>query len=84
MFRTESAVQRAIKEARIKAGISKPATVHTLRHSCVTELVRRGVHLRKVQFMMRHKSLDMTLRYAHLSSGHVLKSLERLDKVWRS
>jgi len=56
---------------------------HDLRHTFASHLVMSGVDLRTVQQVLGHTELKMTLRYAHLSSGHVLKSLERLDKVWR-
>jgi len=57
---------------------------HDLRHTFASHLVMSGVDLRTVQQVLGHTEIKMTLRYAHLSSGHVLKSLERLDKVWRT
>nr|DAU76331.1 MAG TPA: Integrase [Caudoviricetes sp.] len=40
---------------------------HALRHTCASRLVQAGVDLRRVQQWMRHKSIQTTLRYAHLA-----------------
>ncbi|MFN4278045.1 MAG: tyrosine-type recombinase/integrase [Ferrovibrio sp.] len=45
----------------------KDVTIHTLRHTCCSRLVQRGVDLRRVQRWMGHKSITTTLRYAHLA-----------------
>ena len=53
---------------------------HTLRHSFASRLVMAGVDLRTVQTLMGHKSIEMTLRYSHLSPGHLHRAVELLVK----
>lgn len=54
-------------------------TWHDLRHSFASRLVMAGVDLRTVQELLGHKSIQTTMRYAHLSKGHVHAAVERLD-----
>lgn len=54
-------------KARDYAGLGEEVIPYTLRHTCASRLVQRGVDLRRVQKWMGHKSIQVTLRYAHLA-----------------
>lgn len=53
---------------------------HTLRHTYISRLCMLGVPLPTVQKLARHKSITMTLRYAHLCPDHTDQALEKLDR----
>ncbi len=55
------------------------ATFHTLRHTYISRLVIQGVDLRTVQEMARHRSFEMTLRYAHLAPGGKRRAANRQE-----
>ena len=62
-------VDRAFKAALIRAGI-QDFRFHDLRHTAASHLVMRGASLKDVQEILGHKTMTMTLRYAHLSQEH--------------
>jgi len=61
-----SSLQKAFEEAVPKAGVTKQASVHTLRHSFATHLLMKGVNIREVQELLGHKSIETTMIYTHV------------------
>jgi integrase len=64
-------------EAISEAGL-KDFTWYCLRHTFASRLVMAGVDLRTVAELMGHKTIQMTMRYAHLAPAHQLAAVERL------
>jgi len=70
-------IRKGFKAALRRTGI-KNFRFHDLRHTFASYLVMGGIDLKTVQELLGHKSFEMTLRYAHLSSDHKKAAIEKL------
>ncbi|MFQ5592332.1 MAG: tyrosine-type recombinase/integrase [Phycisphaerae bacterium] len=70
---------RLFQETVEAAGIRKPVTLHSLRHSFATHLLERGVDIRKIQALLGHDKLETTARYTRVATGMIADIESPLD-----
>ena len=76
-------VKRGFNGACRRAGI-RDFHFHDTRHTFASHLVMKGIDLTTVKGLLGHKTLSMTLRYAHLAPSHKVKAVDILDKALNS
>lgn len=78
---TTKIVWSAVNEARKRAGIIKPVSPHTLRHSFATHMLEAGADLRTIQVLLGHAKLADTTVYLHLSRRHLQAVASPLESL---
>ncbi|MEK7644341.1 MAG: tyrosine-type recombinase/integrase [Patescibacteria group bacterium] len=73
---TARSIERSVQKYARLAGITKPVTPHTLRHSFATDLLQNGADIRSVQTMLGHSSITTTQIYTHITD----KELRNIHK----
>jgi site-specific recombinase XerD len=80
---TPDTVQKACREARLRAGLVKPVTPHLLRHAFAVHLLESGADLRTIQLLLGHGDLATTARYLRISTSKVCSTTSPLDLLPR-
>jgi len=74
-------LQEVLQAAKKKAGILRPGSIHSLRHSFATHLIEKGTDVTMIQKLLGHIDLKTTLRYLHTSNKDLLKIISPLDDL---
>jgi integron integrase len=77
----EANLQRAVKQAAKLAGLDKPVSPHTFRHSFATHLLENGYDIRTVQELLGHKDVKTTMIYTHVLQRGGLAVKSPLDEI---
>jgi len=82
-FITERTVQRVFENAKMKAGIKRKVSVHSLRHAFATHLLEGGIDLRYIQELLGHSSSKTTEIYTHVTRKSIQNIVSPLDMIVR-
>jgi integron integrase len=77
----ETVMQRAVRDAVRRSGLTKPASCHTLRHSFATHLLEDGYDIRTVQELLGHRDVGTTMIYTHVLNRGGRGVMSPADKV---
>lgn len=81
---TPRQLNRLFHEAADAACIKKGVTLHTLRHSCATHLLERGLDIRLIQALLGHEKLDTTAHYTRVATGTIAAIESPLDQLTKT
>ena len=74
---TPRSIQRIVKAIAKEAGVTKPVSPHTLRHSFATDLLHGGADIRAVQTLLGHASITTTQVYTHITNQHLKETYKK-------
>ena len=78
---SEKSIQCLVKSASEKVGIKKKISSHSLRHSCLTQMIKNGVDLRTVQKIAGHKNINTTAGYIKLIDSDILGTVSPISNI---
>ena len=81
---SQRGVQWAVNEAKKKAGIVKPMSVHTLRHTFATHLLEEGLDILTIKELLGHECIDTTMIYLHVAQTDKCRAFSPLDRLYLS
>jgi len=76
-----TSVQNIVKSKAKSAGINKRISSHSLRHSCLTQLIKNGVDLRRVQKIAGHKNINTTAGYIKIIDSDILNTESPIKSI---
>jgi len=76
---TTHTVEHACRQVRLRAGIAKPISPHSLRHAFAVHLLEAGTDLRTIQLLLGHRSLSTTARYLQIAATKVCATPSPID-----
>jgi site-specific recombinase XerD len=74
-------IQLVLQEVKKRAGITRPGSMHQLRHSFATHLLDKGIDVVMIQRLLGHNDLKTTIRYLHVTNRDLQKVISPLEDI---